>query len=137
MGIVEFMVNYVRGISLLTKRKFKGLCKNTIYKLLLLPIRAINIVPTKELLEKLLRIGLIDALRQTFPIRRLRQTQLEFKYYEIDEKGRMNIKKLYFDPFIDMYNSEIISYSIARRPSSQSIVNALNEAIDITSDCKY
>lgn len=49
----------------------------------------------------------------------------------------MNIKKLYFDPFMDMYNSEIISYSIARRPSSQSIVNVLNEAIDITSDCKY
>ena len=33
----------------------------------------------------------------------------EFKYYEIDEKGRMIIKKLYLDPFMDC-NREIISY---------------------------
>lgn len=31
----------------------------------------------------------------------------EFKYYEIDDKGRMVIKKLYLDPFLDMFNSEV------------------------------
>lgn len=61
----------------------------------------------------------------------------EFKYYEIDEKGRMIIKKLYLDPFMDLCNSEIISYGISGRPSAESIMKALNEAIEITSDCKY
>ncbi len=61
----------------------------------------------------------------------------EFKYYEIDEKGRMIIKKLYLDPFMDLCNREIISYGISQRPSAQSIMKALNEAIEITSDCKY
>ncbi len=36
----------------------------------------------------------------------------EFKYYEVDKKGRMVIKKLYLDPFMDMCNGEILSYSI-------------------------
>jgi putative transposase len=61
----------------------------------------------------------------------------EFKYYEIDEKGRMIIKKLYLDPFMDLCNREIISYGISGRPSAESIMKALNEAIEITSDCKY
>ena len=49
----------------------------------------------------------------------------------------MVIKKLYLDPFMDMYNSEIISYSISRNPSSQAIVSALTQAIEVTNDCKY
>lgn len=61
----------------------------------------------------------------------------EFKYYEVDEKGKMIIKKLYLDPFMDMCNSEIISYGISERPSAESIMIALNKAIEITSDCKY
>lgn len=61
----------------------------------------------------------------------------EFKYYDIDDKGRMTIKKLYLDPFMDMCNSEIISYGVARRPSAESVMNALNDAIRITDDCKY
>ena len=61
----------------------------------------------------------------------------EFKYYDIDDKGRMTIKKLYLDPFMDMCNSEIISYGVARRPSAESVMNALNDAIKITGDCKY
>ncbi len=61
----------------------------------------------------------------------------EFKYYEVDSKGRLSSKKLYLDPFMDMYNSEIISYSITQNPSAIGIMNALNEAISITNDCKY
>lgn len=61
----------------------------------------------------------------------------EFKYYEIDDKGRMIIKKLYLDPFMDMCNREIVSYGISQRPSAENIMKALNEAIEITSDCKY
>jgi len=61
----------------------------------------------------------------------------EFKYYDIDDKGRMIIRKLYLDPFLDMSNREIISYRISGQPSAESIMNALSEAIKITSDCKY
>lgn len=61
----------------------------------------------------------------------------EFKYYEVNDKGVLGIKKLYFDPFMDLSNREIISYGISQRPSAQSIMNALNEAINVTSDCKY
>ena len=61
----------------------------------------------------------------------------EFKYYEIDEKGKMIIKKLYLDPFMDMCNREIISDGISGRPSAENIMIALNRAIEITSDCKY
>ena len=59
------------------------------------------------------------------------------KYYHVDEKGKMTIKKLYLDPFMDMCNSEILSYGITQRPSSENIMNALNEAIKITDDCPY
>ena len=51
----------------------------------------------------------------------------EFKYYEVDEKGRMVIKKLYLDPFMDLCNREIVSYGISKRPSAESIMKALNE----------
>ena len=71
------------------------------------------------------------------PHQKITTDTTEFKYYEIDEKGRMFIKKLYLDPYMDMCSREIISYGIARRPSAESILNALNEAIEITNACKY
>lgn len=33
----------------------------------------------------------------------------------------LTIKKLYLDPFIDMFNSENVSYHISKRPNSQAI----------------
>ena len=71
------------------------------------------------------------------PHQKITTDTTEFKYYEVNEKGRMIIKKLYLDPFMDMFNSEIISYSISNHPSAQGIMNALNEAIHITNDCSY
>ena len=71
------------------------------------------------------------------PHQKITTDTTEFKYYEIDKKGRMNIKKLYLDPFMDMYNSEIISYGISQNPSAMNIMKALNSAINITNDCKY
>ena len=61
----------------------------------------------------------------------------ELKYYEVDDKGRLIIKKLYFDPFMDLSNREIICYGISKHPSAQNIMEALNKAIEITSECKY
>lgn len=71
------------------------------------------------------------------PHQKITTDTTEFKYYDVDDKGRMTIKKLYLDPFMDMFNSEILSYGIDRHPSAQNVMSALNDAIDITSDCVY
>lgn len=71
------------------------------------------------------------------PHQKISTDTTEFKYYEVDNKGRLTIKKLYFDPFMDLFNREIISYGISQRPSAESIMTALNETVEITSDCKY
>ena len=38
---------------------------------------------------------------------------------------------------MDMFNGEIISYGIDKRPSAANVMNALNEAIEVTSDCPF
>lgn len=49
----------------------------------------------------------------------------------------MTIKKLYLDPFLDLFNGEILSYGISRNPSAVNILSAQKQAIEITSDCPY
>ena len=71
------------------------------------------------------------------PHQKITTDTTEFKYYEVDAKGQMNIKKLYFDPFMDMFNREILSYGISRHPSAVNIMGALNQAISLTADCEY
>lgn len=61
----------------------------------------------------------------------------EFKYYEYNESGNMQVKKLYLNPFLDMFNGEIISYSITSSPTLEAITIPLEEAISKTSDCKF
>lgn len=61
----------------------------------------------------------------------------EFKYYEIDKAGNMQINKLYLNPFLDMYNGEIISFSISKRPTLDSIIKPLKQAVVKTSNCKF
>lgn len=82
-----------------------------------------------------------NRLRRRFetniPHQKITTDTTEFKYYTTDEKGRMVIRKLYLDPYLDLYNREIISYGISQRPSAESIRKALKEAIRITEDCPY
>lgn len=73
----------------------------------------------------------------SIPHQKITTDTTEFKYFEIDSKGRMTIKKLYLDPFLDMFNGEVLSYSISKSPSSNSILTAQKKAIEITSDCPY
>ena len=61
----------------------------------------------------------------------------EFKYFELDTKGIIHQKKLYLDPFMDMYNSEILSYRISEKPNASAILDGLEEAIQNTKDCFY
>ena len=64
--------------------------------------RAENIVLTKGRLVLLLRTGFAGVLIHMFLIRKITTDTSEFKYYGVDEKGRMTIHKLYLDPFMDM-----------------------------------
>jgi putative transposase len=73
----------------------------------------------------------------TIPHQKITTDTTEFKYYEIDEKGRMVIKKLYLDPFLDMFNGEVLCYGISKNPSAMGVLSAQKEAIEITSDCMY
>ena len=61
----------------------------------------------------------------------------EFKYYEMDAKGNITTRKAYLNPFLDLFNREIISFSFTQRPLSQGILSALEKAIDVTGDCPY
>lgn len=71
------------------------------------------------------------------PHQKITTDTTEFKYYEVNEKGKIVVKKLYLDPFMDMYNGEIISYSISERPSAKNIMAALEEAIKVTANSPY
>mgnify|MGYP003316522335 FL=1 len=73
----------------------------------------------------------------SIPHQKITTDTSEFKYYEIDEKGKLTIKKLYFDPFVDMFNLEVLSYSITKQPSAEGILKAQQKAIEVTSDCIY
>ena len=46
-------------------------------------------------------------------------------------------KKLYLDPFMDLYNCEILSYRISERPNAVVIIEGLEEAIQVTNDCPF
>ena len=71
------------------------------------------------------------------PHQKITTDTTEFKYYETDAKGHMTMHKLYLDPFMNMCNGEIISYGIEKHPSAKNVMDALEQAIAITSDCKY
>ena len=73
----------------------------------------------------------------SIPHQKVTTDTTEFKYYEVDKKGRMTMHKLYLDSFMDMLNSEILSYSIDRSPSAINVMTALDQAIQVTSDCPY
>ncbi|HAQ0486127.1 TPA: IS3 family transposase, partial [Enterococcus faecium] len=61
----------------------------------------------------------------------------EFKYHEADAKGIIRQKKLYLDPFMDMFNSEILSYRISEKPNALAVMEGLEEAVQTTNDCPY
>lgn len=77
-----------------------------------------------------------NKLRRRFwtsiPHQKITTDTTEFKYYEDGVQ-----RKLYLNPFLDLFNNEIIAYNISKAPTYQSISNALEQAVQITSDCQY
>lgn len=59
----------------------------------------------------------------------------ELKYVVKLPNGQFQVKGVYLDAFLDMYNREIISYRISSQPSEGAILAALNDAVKVTADC--
>lgn len=45
--------------------------------------------------------------------------------------------KLYLNPIMDMFNGEILSYGISKRPTLELVLKPLDEALEIVKDSKY
>lgn len=75
--------------------------------------------------------------KTNIPHQKITTDTTEFKYFVRNDVGEEIVKKLYLDPFMDMFNSEIISYGINTRPSVSGVIEALNTAIQVTKDCPY
>jgi transposase InsO family protein len=48
-------------------------------------------------------------------------------YFETDTNGIIRQKKLYLDPFMDLYNNEILSYRVSERPNAVAVMDGLEE----------
>lgn len=64
------------------------------------------------------------------PHQKITTDTTEFKYFELDANGALKVKKLYLDPFMDLYNLEIISFSISPTPSAESILSVQQQTIE-------
>ena len=73
----------------------------------------------------------------SIPHQKITTDTTEFKYYEVDDKGNRTLHKLYLDPFMDMFNNEILCFNITKHPSVKNILDVLDRTIKITSDCIY
>lgn len=71
------------------------------------------------------------------PYQKITTDTTEFKYYEEDLLGKLQIKKLYLDPYMDLYNLEIISFKISSQPNKITMMEGLVEAIKKTQGCQY
>ncbi|OAK72130.1 integrase [Lederbergia galactosidilytica] len=71
------------------------------------------------------------------PYQKITTDTTEFKYYMKDPNGKMVIRKAYLDPFLDMFNGEILSYRLSERPNAKAILDALDEIILLAKNCPY
>ncbi|MHB2041275.1 IS3 family transposase, partial [Aerococcus mictus] len=58
----------------------------------------------------------------TIPYQKITTDTTEFKYYYADDSGNYQTGKLYLDPYMDLFNREIISFKITHQPNGQSML---------------
>ncbi|WP_321165704.1 IS3 family transposase, partial [Aedoeadaptatus coxii] len=58
----------------------------------------------------------------SIPYQKITTDTTEFKYYEKDQTGKLQTKKLYLDPYMDLYNLEIISYVLSDQPNGVTML---------------
>ena len=86
----------------------------------------------KGAIGKVAKNKLHRRFNTSIPHQKITTDTTEFKYYE---KGIQ--KKLYLNPYLDLYNNEVLSYTISKQPTYLAITTALTQALEITSDCPY
>src|SRR5699024_1663 len=97
-----------------------------------------HIVNPKKILRLMrkLNIKLINRrFYKNVPHKNITTDTTEFKYYTSDSAGNIIIKKAYLDPFLDMFNGEILSFRLSKKPNAKAIIDALDETIERTKDC--
>ena len=83
----------------------------------------------KGRIEKIANNKINRRFTTSIPHQKITTDTTEFKIYNTDDNGRISIKKSYLDPFLDMFNGEILSYSVSEKSNFK--------AITITNDCKF
>lgn len=73
----------------------------------------------------------------TIPRQKITTDTTEFRYNVIDKNGKTVEEKLYLDPYMDLFNREIISFQITSQPNGISVLKGLEEAIKASADCQY
>src|SRR5699024_5284699 len=48
-----------------------------------------------------------------------------------DKDSKTVIKKAYLDPYLDMFNGEILSYRLSQKPNAKAVLDGFNEVINI------
>lgn len=75
--------------------------------------------------------------KSSVPHQKIVTDTTEFKYYVADDSGQLQIKKLYLDPYVDLFNLEVVSYKISRQPNKETMLAALEAAMEATQDCRF
>ena len=75
--------------------------------------------------------------KSSVPHQKIVTDTTEFKYYVADDSGQLQIKKLYLDSYVDLFNLEVVSYKISRQPNKETMLAALEAAMEATQDCRF
>lgn len=72
-----------------------------------------------------------------YPLQKITTDTTELKYYTRDQSGKVVIKKAYLDPYLDMYNGEILSYRLSKKPNAKAVLDGLSEVIKKVEKASY
>ena len=91
----------------------------------------------KEPIGKVADNLLNRRFKTSIPHQKITTDTREFKYWPQSTDGKLVVHKLYFDPYMNLFNGEIVSFHIGQTPSAAGIQTALEEAIRVMTDCPY
>src|SRR5699024_11008124 len=61
------------------------------------------------------------------PLQKITTDTTEIKYYTAESAGNIIINKAYLEPFLNMFNGEILSFRLPKKPNAKAINDALDE----------
>ena len=72
-----------------------------------------------------------------YPLQKITTDTTEMKYYTRDKDNKVVIKKAYLDPYLDMFNGEILSYRLSRKPNAKAVLDGLQEVINLIEQATF